>query len=442
MTLPEIDWNEVWRKLQAEKHAVRRDPKFWNKRAHEFTRRAEASGYIGRFMDIMDPQPDCTVLDIGCAAGTLAVPLAPMVKRITAMDPSEAMLALLEKRRQKLGFTNIDVVKGGWEDDWESLGIGVHDVAVASRSLVVEDLRGTILKLQRYAARRVYISTLVDEGPYDRRIVEAAGRPFYPGADYIVVYNLLRQMGIYADVTFISKDKEKTYSDVEDALNSMRWMVHDMTAEEEANLGKYLHKNLVKAGGRWKMPGRRTVRWAVIWWGNDCSVGEAIGGNHVTRDTACAGGGLNSVDESKAIRIVGRVRRPLVVHAKELGAMASEELDDFPIYCGTGDPKGSIGGCRGVLLENVISMAEVIKAEHNDTKKMFVVVSGDDGYKAVFSWQEIFNTPIGGGVMILIEKNGRSLCEKDGDLELVSAEDYFTGPRYVRKLRKIEVLLA
>ena len=158
--------------------------------------------------------------------------------------------------------------------------------------------------------------------------------------------------------------------------------------------------------------------------------------------TPHTGGSPSGVSEGKAIRIVGRVRQPLVVQAKELCQMPSEELNDLPIYCGTGDPKGSIGSCRGVLLENVISMAEVIKAEHDDTKKMFIVVSGEDGYKVVFSWQEIFNTAIGGGVMILTEKNGRSLCEKDGELELVSAEDYFTGSRYVRRLRTIEVLLA
>lgn len=158
--------------------------------------------------------------------------------------------------------------------------------------------------------------------------------------------------------------------------------------------------------------------------------------------TPHTGGSPSGVDEGKAIRIVGRVRQPLVVQAKELCQMPSEELNDLPIYCGTGDPKGSIGSCRGVLLEKVISMAEVIKAAHDDTKKMFIVVSGEDGYKVVFSWQEIFNTVIGGGVMILTEKNGRSLCEKDGELELVSAEDYFTGSRYVRRLRKIEVLLA
>jgi SAM-dependent methyltransferase len=271
MTLPDIDWNEVWRTTQAEKHAIRRDPKFWDKRAPEFTRRAEASGYVGRFMAIINPQPDWSVLDIGSAAGTLAVPLAPVVNRVTAMDPSDAMLALLKKRCQKQGITNINIVKGGWEDDWETFGIGVHDVTVASRSLVVENLRETILKLQRYAAKRVYISTLVDDGPFDRRIVEAAGRPFYPGADYIVVYNLLRQMGIYADVTFICKSKEKTYSSVEDALDSMRWMVHDMTAEEEEKLRCYLADALIPDGDRWKMPRLKPVRWAVLWWDKDPS---------------------------------------------------------------------------------------------------------------------------------------------------------------------------
>ncbi|MFZ1984226.1 MAG: hypothetical protein WAU91_07415, partial [Desulfatitalea sp.] len=122
--------------------------------------------------------------------------------------------------------------------------------------------------------------------------------------------------------------------------------------------------------------------------------------------------------------------------------MDTEEIRDLPIFCSSGTPKGRITHCRGVLLENVIRMAEVIREEDNDTKKMFIVASADDGYKVVFSWQEIFNTPIGGGVMILIEKEGSSLCEAAGALELISAEDYFTGARYVKRLRKIEVLLA
>ncbi len=143
-----------------------------------------------------------------------------------------------------------------------------------------------------------------------------------------------------------------------------------------------------------------------------------------------------------SIRVIGRVRRPLVIDREELCRMASEEVADLPIYCSSGTPKGSILGCRGVLLENVIRKAEVIQAAENDTKKMFIIVSADDGHKVVFSWQEIFNTSIGGGVMILIERDGKPLGAETGGLELISAEDYYTGSRYVKQLKEIEVALA
>ncbi|MHC1726994.1 MAG: molybdopterin-dependent oxidoreductase [Syntrophobacteraceae bacterium] len=142
------------------------------------------------------------------------------------------------------------------------------------------------------------------------------------------------------------------------------------------------------------------------------------------------------------LRVTGRVKQPLVLGMEELCAMDTEEVHDIPIFCGSGTPKGRIVSCRGVLLEKVIEKADVLKEEHNDTKKMFIVASAGDGHRVVFSWQEIFNTPIGGGVMILIEKDGKSLCEENGCLELISAEDYFTGSRYVKGLVNIELILA
>jgi hypothetical protein len=140
--------------------------------------------------------------------------------------------------------------------------------------------------------------------------------------------------------------------------------------------------------------------------------------------------------------VTGRVTTPLVLGMEKLRAMDTEEIADLMIICGDGDPKGNIRNCKGILLENVIRMADVIKEEHNDTKKMFIVVSAHDGYKVVFSWQEIFNTSVGGGVMILLERDGKTLDGEQGQLELISAEDYFTGSRYVRGLKNIEVVLA
>ncbi len=144
---------------------------------------------------------------------------------------------------------------------------------------------------------------------------------------------------------------------------------------------------------------------------------------------------------SGSLRITGRLREALVISCEQLCAMETEEVEDIAVNCGEGDPVGKIASMKGVLLENLLAKASVRKEDHNDTKKMFIVAKASDGYKAVFSWQEIFNTPIGGGVMVLIEKNGKPLCGAGGGLELISLQDYYSGPRYVKMLESIEVVM-
>jgi len=272
MRLSEIDWNELWKEAQARKHTPHHDSEFWNKRAPSFAKHASSSGYVEQFMAILKPEPHWSVLDIGCAAGTLALPLASIVRSVTALDPSTTMLSLLENRCREQRVTNIRIVEGCWEDDWDELGIGVHDVAIASRSLIVDDLRAAVSKLESCARKRVYLSTLVDSGPYDHRIVEAVGRNFDHGADYILVYNLLRQMGIYANVSFTVSRDDKTFRDLEDALDSVRWMIYEMTSTEEKRLRRYLGHHLIRENGRWKLPYRRVVRWAVLWWDKEGTI--------------------------------------------------------------------------------------------------------------------------------------------------------------------------
>ncbi len=282
MNRPFIDWNDVWKKTQEKKHAPTRDPKFWDKRAPEFARHASSSDYIGQFIAIMKPESYWSVLDIGCAAGTLAIPLSPSVRSITALDRSSAMLSLLEERCHAQARKNIRIINGRWEDDWESLGIGKHDVVIASRSLILDDLREAIGKLMQFAGKRIYISTLVDDGPHDRAIIEAVGRKFNNGPDYIVVYNLLRDMGIYANVSFTINREVKLFTDLDDAVDAMRWMLHEMTPEEEILLRGHLQMTLIKENGYWKLPYRRTVRWAVLWW--DIEDDRSLEPNRCTQD--------------------------------------------------------------------------------------------------------------------------------------------------------------
>src|SRR4051794_16680676 len=207
-----IDWNQLWKQNQRQGNKFGQR-EYWNKRAPSFSKQAAEGGYSKPFMQIVRPQREWSVLDVGSGGGTVSVPLAHVVREVTALDFSGAMLKVLEERCRAenlknvrtveagwgddwgLGggkphdvggeercraenLKNVRTVEAGWEDDWSLRGVKPHDVVVASRSLIVEDLRAAMEKLNCFARKRVYVSASVGDGPRDRGLIEAVGREF------------------------------------------------------------------------------------------------------------------------------------------------------------------------------------------------------------------------------------------------------------------------
>ena len=141
------------------------------------------------------------------------------------------------------------------------------------------------------------------------------------------------------------------------------------------------------------------------------------------------------------IRIVGRVAAPVTLTLAELRRMDGIDIADMPAICGSGEPRGRTGRLSGVLLTDIIGRAEVLAPEHNDTKKMVIIAVADDGYKTVFSWQEIFNSPNGDGVIVALVKDGQPLYEGYGGADLFSTRDHLSGPRHVHRLATIEIVM-
>jgi SAM-dependent methyltransferase len=265
--ISDINWNDLIN-IQRKKKPEKKKPgsHYWDKRAASFVDHVGKTFYPENFIKIMDPQPGWTVLDMGCGGGTLALPLASKVREITAVDFSDRMLGLLSNEIQKRDIVNVKTVKASWDDDWSEKGIGNYDVTIASRSLSVDDLKPAIIKLNNAAKKRVYISTVVGDGPYDRRIYDAVRRDLIPAVDYIYMYNLLYQMGIHANISFIHEETRKTFDDIDAAGDYLKWMLHDMTPEEEQKLTEYLSRNMVMKDGRKVFDYHKAFKWAVIWW--------------------------------------------------------------------------------------------------------------------------------------------------------------------------------
>lgn len=264
-----VDWNAAW-SAGRERTKKRWDGRaFWNTRAPSFAAHGRESGYAEKALSILQPKPDWTVLDVGCGAGTLAVPLAAKVASVTAMDISDGMLGLLRQRCAELRIANVQPVLGGWEDDWRTLGVGTHDVALASRSLFAGSLAAAVRKLSDIARKRVVIVSLVGDGPYDRTIFDAVGRPLFRGPDFRIVTNYLVQQGLFPSLSFICEVEDKTYANLDDAVENTRWMLDAMTAEEEARLRAHLEKRCVPRASGIALPTPRVTRWAAISW--DCA---------------------------------------------------------------------------------------------------------------------------------------------------------------------------
>ncbi len=262
-----IDWNRVWAGRRAKRGESKGDKTFWNGRTAGFLKGASETGYADQFMALMNPDPTWTVFDMGCGTGTLAIPLAKKVREVIAVDFSPVMLAALRQRAQAAGLSNITAIEGQWEDDWSSLGITPCDCAVASRSLVGDDLRGSIEKLAAFATRRVCIVTVAGDGPFDRALFNAVGRPLHLGPDYIYNYNMLYSMGIEASIDFIREERNRFYESAEEAIEAMQWMFSDLTSMEEARLRAYLDGLTVQGeDGRPVIHHCTKVKWAVLWW--------------------------------------------------------------------------------------------------------------------------------------------------------------------------------
>ena len=71
--------------------------------------------------------------------------------------------------------------------------------------------------------------------------------------------------------------------------------------------------------------------------------------------------------------------------------------------------------------------------------RFYFVFIASDGYRVVFSWNEIYNTETGNNFFIVTEMEGKKLYDVDQRIIFISTADLKTGRRYIKGLEKIEV---
>jgi len=142
---------------------------------------------------------------------------------------------------------------------------------------------------------------------------------------------------------------------------------------------------------------------------------------------------------TESITVSGAVEHALTLSVDDLRTFPPQQVRELPLVRQSGADAGKLENFKGVLLRDILEKAAVVSHDHNDVKKTIVIATASDGYKVVFSWSELFNSPVGAGVIVFFEKDGKPLADDEGRIAMISTKDIRTGPRHVKWLQGIEV---
>lgn len=140
------------------------------------------------------------------------------------------------------------------------------------------------------------------------------------------------------------------------------------------------------------------------------------------------------------IEVGGQVERPLALSRADLQALARRDYTDTRTVTQDGKQAQLAIRYQGVPLKELLDRAG-LKPDRREIRKAVVLLTAKDGYQASFSWGELYNSALGDGVILVLRQDATELLEADGLPALRSLQDLRSGPRHVRWVTRIDVLL-
>jgi hypothetical protein len=145
------------------------------------------------------------------------------------------------------------------------------------------------------------------------------------------------------------------------------------------------------------------------------------------------------VPATEQLTIEGKVEKPLVFSLKDAKNYTIVSVDSLVIYNHLRERKRVVKDIKGVLLKDILQKVTIDEKNAKLLSEFYFTCIAADGYKVVFSWNEIFNTEVGNHIMIATEADGVKGELMPDRLQLLSAADIATGRRFMKGISKIIV---
>lgn len=145
------------------------------------------------------------------------------------------------------------------------------------------------------------------------------------------------------------------------------------------------------------------------------------------------------IEPSDTILITGKVFKEKTITIHALAKQNARPIGDVAITNHLGTVKGIAKNMKGVLLKELLDSNCFAEPVPRKLSEFYITCIASDGYKVVFSWNELFNTETGNHTFIVTEKEGKQLSGMDERILLVVPTDQKTGRRFVKGVNKIVI---
>ncbi|MBS1778357.1 MAG: molybdopterin-binding protein [Bacteroidetes bacterium] len=146
----------------------------------------------------------------------------------------------------------------------------------------------------------------------------------------------------------------------------------------------------------------------------------------------------DSVISTKEFTVVSAVKTATIT-LTDLNKYKQEQLGSVKIFNHRGQQKGILKNITGVLLKNIVDSSFMNVDKPKDYSEYYILLMASDGYKNVYSWNEIYNTDIGNHIYIITGKEGKPATEMEERILVMSLSDINTGRRHLKNLSRIEI---
>jgi len=273
MTGIAMDWVHHWEEIYYSRNRLmQRDYSIndWTERAGDYLewRKTNQYEFGDRVCQALISQAvvgkQSRVLEVGSGPGTFVIPFAKRVKNVTAVEPADGMIRMIQQNAAEAGIENYDIIPKIWQEVNIPDIRGKYDLVITSTVIwIFRDIMHQIGRMEEATAGHCCVVEGIDGTDALSReiwktIMGDVPYPLYPG--YPIIYNILYQNGRLPQVRIVDATSRRTTENLLKMYRIFYSLYTDVTPEIEEKIRAAL------AADSSSGVHERTYRSAVVWW--------------------------------------------------------------------------------------------------------------------------------------------------------------------------------